>query len=50
MQFLSIIYDLHFKQSLSNTQVQTLKILVWLITVQKNVKIGHVRGLFSFAD
>ena len=25
------MYELYFKQSLSNTQVQTLKILVWLI-------------------
>ncbi|MDE5108958.1 MAG: hypothetical protein O4808_18515 [Trichodesmium sp. St17_bin3_1_1] len=45
MQFLSL-YGLHFKQSLSNTQVQTLKILVWLITVQKSVKIESLAACF----
>ena len=45
MQFLSL-YESHFKQSLTNTQVQTLKILVWLITVQKTVKIERLAACF----
>ena len=45
MQFLSL-YELHFKQSLTNTQVQTLKILVWLITAQKTVKIERLAACF----
>ena len=45
MQFLSL-YEPHFKQSLINTQVQTLKILVWLITVQKTVKIERLAVCF----
>ena len=45
MQFLSL-YEPHLKQSLINTQVQTLKILVWLITVQKTVKIERLAACF----
>ncbi|NEP80647.1 MAG: hypothetical protein F6K39_22225 [Okeania sp. SIO3B3] len=45
MQFLSL-YESYFKQSLTNTQVQTLKILVWLITVQKTVKIERLAACF----
>ena len=45
MQFLSL-YESHFKQSLTNTQIQTLKILVWLITVQKTVKIERLVACF----
>ena len=46
MQFLSL-YESYFKKSLTNTQVQTLKILVWLITVQKTVKIERLAACFS---
>jgi hypothetical protein len=45
MQFLSL-YEPHLKQSLINTQVQTLKILVWLITVQETVKIESLTACF----
>ncbi|WP_293150377.1 hypothetical protein [Okeania sp. SIO2C9] len=45
MQFLSL-YESYFKQSLSETQVQTLKILVWLLTVQKTVKIERLAACF----
>ncbi len=45
MQFLSL-YESHFKQSLTNTQVQTLKILVWLLTVQKTVNIERLAACF----
>ena len=45
MQFLSL-YESYFKKSLTNTQVQTLKILVWLITVQKTVKIERLATCF----
>ena len=45
MQFLSL-YESYFKQSLTNTQVQTLKILVWLLTVQKTVKIERLAACF----
>ena len=45
MQFFSL-YESYFKQSLTNTQVQTLKILVWLITVQKTVKIERLAACF----
>ena len=47
MQFLSL-YEPHFKQSLINTQVQTLKILVWLITVQKTIKIESLTACFLY--
>ena len=45
MQFFSL-YESYFKQSLTNTQLQTLKILVWLITVQKTVKIERLAACF----
>ncbi len=45
MDFFSL-YESDFKQSLTNTQVQTLKILVWLITVQKTVKIERLAACF----
>ena len=45
MQFLSL-YESHFKQSLTNTKVQTVKILVCLITVQKTVKIERLAVCF----
>ncbi len=45
MQFLSL-YESYFKQSLTDTQVQTLKILVWLLTVQKTVKIERLAACF----
>ena len=41
MEFL-LLYESHFKQSLSNTQVQTLKMLVWMLTFQKTVKIERL--------
>lgn len=43
---LKSLYESYFKQSLTNTQVQTLKILVWLITVQKTVKIERLAACF----
>lgn len=45
MDFFSL-YESYFKQSLTDTQVQTLKILVWLITVQKTVKIEKLAACF----
>ena len=45
MQFLSF-YELYFKQSLTNSQLQTLKILVWLLTVQKTVKLETLAAGF----
>ncbi|GGA11526.1 hypothetical protein [Okeania sp. KiyG1] len=45
MQFLSL-YESYFKQSLTNTQLQTFKILVLLITVQKTVKIERLAACF----
>ena len=39
---LILFFESHFKQSLTNTQVQTLKMLVWLLTVQKTVKIERL--------
>ncbi len=41
-----ILNESYFKQSLTDTQVQTLKILVWLITVQKTVKIERLAACF----
>ncbi len=45
MDFFSL-YESDFKQSLTNTQVQTLKILVWLLTVHKTVKIERLAACF----
>ena len=45
MQFLSF-YELYFKQSLTNSQLQTLKILVWLLTIQKTVKLERFAASF----
>ena len=45
MNFISL-YESHFKQSLTVTQLQTLKILVWLLTVQKTVKIERLAACF----
>ena len=45
MQFLSL-YESNFKQSLTNSQLQTLKILVWLITVEKTVKLERLAACF----
>nr|WP_293102947.1 hypothetical protein [Okeania sp. SIO2F4] len=45
MDFFSL-YESDFKQSLTNTQVQILKILVWLLTVHKTVKIEKLAACF----
>jgi Transposase DDE domain len=45
MQLISL-YESHFKQSLTATQLQTLKILIWLLTVQKTVKIERLAACF----
>ena len=47
MQFLSF-YEPHFKKSLTNSQLQTLKILVWLLTVQKTVKSERLAACFPW--
>ena len=33
------LYESHFKQSLTEAQNKTLEILIWLLTVQKTVRI-----------
>ncbi len=42
MQILSLLYESHFKQYLTKAQYQTLKILIWLLTVQKTVRIERL--------
>ena len=46
MQMLSLLYDSHFKQYLTKAQYQTLKILIWLLTVQKTVRIKRLAACF----
>ena len=36
------LYESHFKQHLTNAQYKTLEILIWLLTVQKTVKIERL--------
>ena len=43
---LSPLYSSHIKSCLTETQVQTLKILIWLLTVQKTVKIERLAACF----
>lgn len=45
MQILSL-YESHFKQYLTKSQYQTLKILIWLLTVQKTVRIERLAACF----
>lgn len=40
------LYSSHIKSCLTETQVQTLKILIWLLTVQKTVKIERLAAGF----
>lgn len=40
------LYESHVKQSLTEAQIQTLKILIWLLTVQKTVKIERLSACF----
>jgi hypothetical protein len=40
------LYESHLKQSLTASQIQTLKILIWLLTVQKTVKIERLAACF----
>ena len=46
MTFFSFYQD-HFQKSLSEAELQTLKILVWLLQVQKQVRIERRFSLFS---
>jgi hypothetical protein len=39
-------YEEHIKQKLSPAQVETLKILLWLITVHKEVRIERLAAYF----
>jgi hypothetical protein len=39
-------YEAHIKQKLSLAQLETLKILLWLITVHKEVKIERLAAYF----
>lgn len=39
-------YENHIKQKLSLLQLETLKILLWLITVHKQVKIERLAAYF----
>ena len=40
------LYESHIKLCLTEAQVQTLKILIWLLTVQKTVKIERLSACF----
>jgi hypothetical protein len=40
------LYESHFKQSLTKVQYRTLEILIWLLTVQKTVKIERLAACF----
>lgn len=40
------LYSLHFQLYLSSSQIETLKILLWLLTVQKTVKIERLAACF----
>lgn len=40
------LYESHFKQSLTKAQYKTLEILIWLLTVQKTVKIERLAACF----
>jgi hypothetical protein len=40
------LYTDHIKLCLTASQIQTLKILVWLLTVQKTVKIERLSACF----
>ncbi|MEO0843948.1 MAG: hypothetical protein AAF063_34410 [Cyanobacteria bacterium J06643_5] len=43
---LSPLYESHFKKSLTQAQYKTLEILIWLLTVQKTVKIERLAACF----
>jgi hypothetical protein len=40
------LYESHLKLCLTASQIQTLKILIWLLTVQKTVKIERLAACF----
>lgn len=40
------LYSFHLQLYLSSSQIQTLKILIWLLTVQKTVKIERLAACF----
>jgi hypothetical protein len=40
------LYGSHLKLCLTASQIQTLKILIWLLTVQKTVKIERLAACF----
>ena len=40
------LYESHIKLCLTSSQIQTLKILIWLLTVQKTVKIERLAACF----
>ena len=43
---LPLLYEFHIQSCLTGTQIQTLKILIWLLTVQKTVKIERLAACF----
>ena len=45
MQLLPL-YESHFKKSLTQAQYKTLEILIWLLTVQKTVRIERLAACF----
>ena len=45
MTFISSYQD-HFSKYFTEAQLQTLKILLWLLTVQKQVKIERLAACF----
>ena len=45
MQLISL-YESHFQKSLTQTQYKTLQILIWLLTVQKTVRIERLAACF----
>ena len=40
------LYESHFKQSLTKAQYKTLEMLIWLLTVQKTVRIERLAACF----
>ena len=45
-QLIPLLYESHIKLYLTASQIQTLKILIWLLTVQKTVKIERLAACF----
>jgi hypothetical protein len=44
------LYESHFKQSLTKAQYKTLEMLIWLLTVQKTVRIERLAARPPFTD